>query len=476
MRCRLALAILALALASCEQAVRYPATDGPHPPVADTKKKPTTLSPHYAWIRPNPTAHEVPIEFVPAAAPGWGSLPKFWNPFPPPAAGMRTIHFGLPPLPAVAALVAADQAEAIRIKVPLGLPDPNPLIPAANPPTYPKWRLGKKLFFDAILKAGSLPYACADCHQPGHGFAEARPKALNGVINTPGLLNAIYNRHQFWDGRAGALEEVLVRSLEDERPPEEDPARESPEVTHSWGGLVKALAKDDAYRLEFYRTFGIAQPTQDAIAKALATYVRTILAGDSLYDRAEARRQGDGKAALSAEHFFSVLDDAAFAALQPGLKKEDAARQFAAGYQLFHGKANCAACHRPPLFTDHDFHNIGLNPQDSLPPPEKLTGRFLRLPIGLKEMRLIGAYRTPSLRGLPRTAPYFHDGKRHGLKEVVTFYDHEILATPYLAEALRAGDREQNLRLSPEETDALVLFLRSLDGSPVDPIVAAPPS
>ncbi len=127
------------------------------------------------------------------------------------------------------------------------------------------------------------------------------------------------------------------------------------------------------------------------------------------------------------------------------------------------------ACHRDALFTDFDFHNIGLNNKDSLPSLDKLTGRFSAVPIGLKESRLIGAYRTPTLRALPRTARYFHDGRRLTLREVIQFYDHEILPAPDLAAALRGGER---LGLKADEIDALVLFLEAMDGGPVDALIA----
>ncbi len=273
-----------------------------------------------------------------------------------------------------------------------------------------------------------------------------------------------------------ALEEVLVRSLEDERPASEDPQRPPPEMTHRWGGLVNELAARPTYRATFEALFGIAQPTQDAIAKALATYMRTLLSGDSLYDRAEARRRAAKAPALTADHFLPLLDDATLKVLGGGkLSKADAAGQLARGYDLFHGKAKCAVCHAGPLFSDNDFHNIGITAAAKLPPFVPPSGRITTVPIGLKETRLVGAFKTPSLRALPRTAPYFHNGKRHSLRTVVAFYDHEIWPSPYLAAALRDGNHEQNLHLTEAEIDALVLFLKSLDGTPLDPIVAAPP-
>jgi cytochrome c peroxidase len=455
MRIRLLL-LLTLVLASCEPAQRYPAP--PSTPSAAQPREKEDLPQHWSWMRPFATARDVPIEFVSATNPDWAALPKFWNQKIHPAAGMRTIHLGLEPLHAVVAVAAAEQMEVLRIKVPLGLPDPNPLIPSANPPTFEKWRLGKKLFFARLLRSGTETYACADCHQPARGFADARPMPLKGAVNTLSLINALYNRRQFWDGRAGALEEVVVRSLEDERPAPDAPGRQPAEATHIWGGLVKELARDEGFRQGFETVFGISQPTQDAIAKALATYVRTILSGDSLFDRADAERQRAKAATLSSVHFLVVLDDAALKALGNGkLSKDEAAKQIAHGHELFHGKAHCVSCHGGSLFTDHDYHNLGVSPLDGF--VAKRMGRIATVPLGLKEERLMGAYRTPTLRALPRTSRYLHDGRRITLHEVVRFFD---------------SDREQQLGLTDTEIDALVLFLEALDGTPVDPVVAAP--
>src|SRR5581483_5654094 len=276
--------ILVLLPAACQRAGRYPA------PGAAPEKEAKDLAPppHWAWLPVHPRP-DLPIRFVAEANPEWDRLPKFWNHFPEPAAGMRTIHLGHSPLGAAAALVLADAAETIKLKVPRGLPDPSPLIPEANPPTFGRWQLGKMIFAAPLLKAGADTYACTSCHQPGHGYTQPRNVSVGGTVNTLSLLNVAYNRRQFWDGRVGALEETLAQYLDDER--RAGLADDySVLVTHRWGGLVKVLAENREAREEFQRVFGIEQPTQDAVAKAVATYLRTLLSGDSLYDRAEAER------------------------------------------------------------------------------------------------------------------------------------------------------------------------------------------
>ncbi len=420
----------------------------------------TALPPHWAWL-PVTERPDVPIRFVHDANPEWQRLAQFWNHDPPLAAGMRTIHLGLAPLAAAAAMVAADVNSVIVVKVPRGLPDPTPLIPAANPPTYGRWQLGAKIFAEPALKVGPDAYSCATCHQPDHGYTQRRSVSVGGAFNTLSLLNVAYNRRQFWDGRVADLEQTLVRALSDEQPG----ADQDPLATHRWGGLVATLAADRDYRAQFQRVFGIELPTQDAIAKVVATYLRTLLAGDSLYDRAEAERRRLQAPALTPEHFIPFLDDKTLARLGTKLARDEAARRLAQGAALHHGKAHCAACHSGPLFTDHDYHNVGLGENESIPTPGAETGRFAATPIGLKEARLIGAFRTPSLRNLPRTAPYFHNGRAFDLAEVVRFFDlHVDWDNPYLARALREAGDAGRLKLTPAEIEALVLFLQALDG------------
>ena len=381
---------------------------------ADTKE--TALPAHYSWL-PTVETPDIPIAFIPSTSKEWENLPKFWNHFPPRAAGARTIYLGLPPLPAAAALVLADRMEVIKLKVPLGLPDPTPLLPAANMPSYGKWRLGRTIFYDQLLEGASARFACASCHEPEHGFAKDVSRNVMGKRNALSLLNVVYNKQQFWDGRVDALEQVIVRSLEDERTlPEGTAAKTKPEVSHVWGGLVKKLAAKPDYEEQFKQVFCIRAPTQDSIARALATYMRTILSGDSLYDRAEQERAAKGDANLAARHFSRFLNEEALRALaSPGGRPDQVAQVLELGHKLFQGKAGCAACHNGPLFTDQLFHNTGWGNSQLYDSELGEAGRFAALPIGLKEARFIGAYRTPTLRNLARTGPYFHDGAQETL-------------------------------------------------------------
>src|SRR5262249_43602572 len=153
----------------------------------------------------------------------------------------------------------------VKIKVPLGLPDPTPLLPPGNPPTLAKWQLGKELFFDDLIqmeKAERL-FSCSSCHNPKHGFAENAALSPYLKRNAQSLINVVYNRRQFWDGRAEVLEETILR---DER---EDATRATSDLAkkHNFVELGKSLRGNEKYRKRFQEVFGIPEPTPDAAAK-----------------------------------------------------------------------------------------------------------------------------------------------------------------------------------------------------------------
>src|SRR5262249_9719020 len=148
--------------------------------------------------------------------------------------------------------------------------------------------------------------------------------------------------------------------------------------------------------------------------------------------------------------------------IKPEMTRAEAAKELHQGYLLFQGKARCALCHKGPLFTDHDFHNLGVHHQDryGTRPAASGTesGRFAHLPAGLKDPRLVGAYRTPTLRALPRTDPYMNDGSMAALRDVLKFYNTGIAAEPnvYLDPLLLAAPRTpRRLELDEAELRAL---------------------
>ena len=453
-------------LSSCQRAQQYPAIEKKVDLKADAKYDDADQPPlEWSWIKPGKT-QDVPILFVAESDAEWTILSRDWNHFPP-----FPTHFGLPPMQGLAAVVLAEHHRTIKIKVPRGLPDPTPHIPASNPPTLAKWKLGKTLFSTPLVTVGSKAYSCATCHDPRHDFAEDPNHPGGAKYNAPSLVNAVYNRRQFWDGRVQTLEETLLRSLGDEGRASPEKRRDKGLDEHIWGGFVRSLVEQGSLDKDFELAFGIPHPTQDAVARALATYLRTILSGDSLYDRADAVRRLQDENAITAGHFAVVLkDEITAASLRDSLQSDRPKRAempalLEKGYELFHGRARCARCHHGPLLTDHDFHNIGCEPKDERPKPGKETGRAVHVPIGMKQSRLIGAYRTPSLRNLAGTYPYFHNGSKRTLREVVDFYNSGVPPlVPNVAQTLKDSESPQALLLTPTEKEALVIFLRALQG------------
>jgi cytochrome c peroxidase len=293
---------------------------------------------------------------------------------------------------------------------PLGL-DEFIAVPESNPLTPRKIALGERLFFDRALSSdGSI--ACASCHRPEHAFSDTSAVstgvgARRGRRNSPTLLNRGYGRSLFWDGRVVSLEEQVLHPIQD-----------SLEMDLPLQELVNRLRDDQFYRAEFRRVFqdGV---TSGNVARALASYLRTLRSGGAPIDR---YRHGDSTA-LSA-------------AAQRGLT-------------LFLGRASCAACHAGPNFTDEQFHNTGVawrrgSPTDS--------GRAAVT----RAAQDVGAFKTPTLRDVACTAPYMHDGSLRTLDDVIDFYDRGGHANANLDGEI------QPLRLDAEEKRSLVVLLSAL--------------
>lgn len=301
----------------------------------------------------------------------------------------------------------------VSISSPLGLPPI--VIPADNPPTAESIELGKQLYFSPVLSVdGSL--SCATCHDPQTGFADPRPVSIGvhgkkGSRNAPTILNSAFYKVFFWDGRADSLEAQVS-----------GPMLNSLEMGHTLEGIERGVAENAGLRPLFERAFGPGRPTMDKITKAIASFERTLLSGNSPFDRFE---YGGDKNALSGP-----------------------ARR---GLQVFRdpAKGNCAVCHtieaQYALFTDNLFHNLGVG----LSPEGELTDQG----------KGKGAFRTPSLRNVAKTAPYMHDGSLKTLKEVVDFYIGGGSSNPHLDPQIKPLTH-----LTKEEREGLVAFLESLTG------------
>lgn len=287
-----------------------------------------------------------------------------------------------------------------NLKVPAGFA-PVPA-PEHNPLTPEKIALGKRLFFDPLLSIDNT-VACANCHRPEYAFTvpERFGKGIKGIL-TPRrpatLLNRAYGDLHFWDGRSASLEDLALR-----------PIQHPEEMGLSLEELQRRLHNHAEYPALFQKTFG-RPPNSGDVALALAAFLRTLVSGPSALDRFLS---GDARA------------------LSPAARR---------GFELFRGKARCITCHWEPNFSDEEFHN---------------TGIAARQPV-FDKGRGGGAFKTPTLHGVPLRPPYMHDGSIPSLEEVVEFYNRGGEPNPHLDGAVRP------LQLTPEEKAELVAFLKSL--------------
>jgi len=309
----------------------------------------------------------------------------------------------------------------IQIATPLGLP-PVP-IPAGNPPTAASIALGRRLFYDIrFSKDNSL--SCASCHHPQLAFTDDRPLSLGvggifGLRHAPSLINAAYSPQLFWDGRARSLEDQVG-----------SPVLNPLEMNQSHHAVLDKLRTDPAYKPMFQAAFGTDAITFDRVANAISSFERTILSGDSPFDR---YMYGGDKSALSPAQVrgLAVFRDPA--------------------------RGNCSSCHSIgpafALFTDNQFHNTGEGVDDN----GQLTdlGRFIFTHAEADK----GAFKTPSLRNVAVTGPYMHDGKLKTLKDVIDFYAGQGNSNPALDERMQA------IHLTGQDRADLVEFMRSLTGT-----------
>jgi cytochrome c peroxidase len=308
------------------------------------------------------------------------------------------------------------EANEEAIKPPLGLPAIP--WPQDNPYTKEKAELGKLLYFDTRL-SGDQTVSCASCHNIPCGYSDCRPIAVGidkkiGTRHSPTIINAAYATHLFWDGRANSLEEQCKGPIAN---PNEMSKTQNAHEAHQQ--CVKHVKEIPGYAPLFKKAFGSDEITIDEISKAIATFERTILSGNSPYDRYMA---GD-KSALSAEQI--------------------------QGLQVFK-KSGCANCHRGFNFSDGRFTNIGVGMD--VPNPD--TGRY-----GIThDEKDWGAFKIPTLRETAHTSPYMHDGSLKTMEEVIDYYD-------------KGGNPNKNLHplmkplhLTADEKKALLSFLASLNG------------
>jgi cytochrome c peroxidase len=294
-------------------------------------------------------------------------------------------------------------------------------IPADNPMTPEKVALGRQLFFDKRL-SGDGSRSCYSCHVCEKGLTDGLPKAV-GAFNkplprsSPTLWNIGYHKMFYWDGRSPSLEKQAMAAWQLANMGAKD---REPEILATINGL-------QGYRSQFQKVFG-GDATAENMMQAIAAFERTIISGDTAWDRWQA---GDESAV------------------------SEAAKR---GFEVFK-EAKCTNCHDGVLFTDQQFHNVGVG-MDA-PEPDAGRGKISSKP------EETGAFKTPTLRDVARSAPYFHDGSVATLEEAVDLMLGGGKPNQYL-------DRKnlEKRTITPEQKRDLLEFLRSLN---VDCRLSEPP-
>ena len=321
-------------------------------------------------------------------------------------------------------------------------------IPADNPQTPEKISLGQRLFFERRLSVDGT-VSCSTCHDPQFAFTDRKPLSVGikgrvGQRNAPTILNALYNKTQFWDGRVNTLEEQAA-----------NPIVNAFEMGHpNLDAAVAQIASIEEYQQAFQRVFG-RPPNSPDLLRAIASYERTQVSFDSPFD-----------------HFIAGDKNAI----------DDSAKR---GWELFNTQARCNKCHAltdtqrdVTVFTDNDFHNIGIGiirhnvvalarqaeqliksgdtaaiDRAAIQTDMSALGRFLIT----KKEKDIASFKTPDIRNVLVTGPYFHDGSQETLWDVIDHYNKgDGLQNPYLDEDI------QPLALTENEIDDLVNFMASL--------------
>jgi cytochrome c peroxidase len=306
------------------------------------------------------------------------------------------------------------QSGGYTLELPAGLQASAAYIPEENPMSEPKIALGRLLYFDKRLSKDDT-VSCGTCHDPAYGWAEPRKTSRGvggkvGARNAPTVVNRLFSKEQFWDGRGADLEDQakgpLVNPIEMAMP--------------SHAAVVEKLRGIAGYPPLFAAAFGTPEVTIARVGQAIASFERTVLSGASPFDRQQA---GD-KTAMS-----------------------DVAVR---GMAVFNGKGNCVTCHAGFNFSDEGYHNLGVGMKARTPDPGRGKVSKVRSDTG--------AFKTPTLRNVAQNAPDMHDGSEATLADVIAYYDRGGNPNPYLAKEMRP------LALTDAEKAELLAFLDALTG------------
>lgn len=302
-----------------------------------------------------------------------------------------------------------DQCAADTHPYTLEVPDYFPIlnIPPSNPLTEEGIQLGRRLYYDPLLSAGGPRngLSCSSCHFQENSFSV--PSTLGGLSVMP-HVNLAWGRNFLWDGLVeGQLEDIMRFEVQD-----------------FFEVDVQHLQNDARYRKMFEKAFGSCEITDELVIKALAQWFRRLTSTNSKYDRYLRHEVQLSESELSGMTLF------------------------------FTEKGDCFHCHGLPLFTDNEFHNIGL---DSVftgidRGRSKISGSLYDL----------GKFKTPTLRNVELTAPYMHDARFNTLEEVVEHYNTGVKRSTTLDPIMTKPGKEYGLQLNEQEKQDIVAFMKTL--------------
>lgn len=309
----------------------------------------------------------------------------------------------------------------------------------ANPLTRAKIELGRQLYFDPRLSK-DVSLSCANCHSPDHGYAAESRFGIGiggqtGNRNSPVAFNRILSDKQFWDGRAGSLEDQAI-----------GPIANPIEMGHTHEACVACLKGVPEYKLQFEKIFdGL---TIETVGEALASFERAIVTGPSPFDYYERFRPYQEQDVDDLDDEDKPLYEKYKAEMEAHPMSESARR----GRDIFFtDKGSCAACHVGPNMTDELYHNLGIG----MDVPEPDLGRYAIT----SEEKDRGAFKTPTVRNATLTAPYMHDGSLKTLEEVVEWYDKGGHPNPDLDPKIK------KLNLSQQDKQDLVEFMKACESA-----------
>ncbi len=295
-----------------------------------------------------------------------------------------------------------------------------PIIPVNNPQTVEGIALGRKLFYDPILSANNT-LACANCHSPENAFTDSNQfsegiDGVQGTRNSMPLFNLAWNYDEkfFWDGRTFSIENQAL-----------EPVRDPIEMHNKWPSAMTDLQNHSQYPELFKNAFGTSKIDSTLVTKAIAQFVRTLISGNSRFDK---HLRGEITLSSSELNGFNIF--------------------------MAEDKGDCFHCHgnaNNPLWTDNIFHNNGLD------------ATFTDLGLGAitGDPADNGKFKSPSLRNLKFTAPYMHDGRFETLDEVINHYSEGLTNSPTIDPLMKAINNN-GVQLSDNEKIDLKAFLLSL--------------